>query len=70
MEIAQSFVDHEREKEFEVSVREIVLSICSEYACEIFVFGSRARGDIKEARISTWVFAVFPQPPFPMCGEG
>ena len=49
MEIAHPFVDHEREKEFEVSLPEIVLAICSEYECEIFIFGSRARGDIKRS---------------------
>jgi predicted nucleotidyltransferase len=49
LELEQPFVDHAREKEFEVRLREIVLSICSAYPCEVFLFGSRARGDTKRS---------------------
>ena len=41
--------DPVRETHYEETVKEIVLNLCSSYACEIFLFGSRARGKARRS---------------------
>ena len=42
-------VDFKREKYYELLLREMVLRICAEFRCEVFLFGSRARGEVRRA---------------------
>jgi uncharacterized protein len=42
-------VDHERERHYELLLRDIVLRSSAELRCEVFLFGSRARGQVRRA---------------------
>jgi predicted nucleotidyltransferase len=42
-------VDHERERRYELLLRDIVLRSSAELRCEVFLFGSRARGEVRRA---------------------
>ncbi len=49
MHSGSASVDLEREKYYELLLREIVLRNSSEFQCEVFLFGSRARGEVRRA---------------------
>jgi len=42
-------VDFKREKHYEFLLKEIVLRSSAELQCEVFLFGSRARGEVRRA---------------------
>ena len=49
MHIDSTSIDFKREKHYEVLLREIVLRSSADLQCEVFLFGSRARGKVRRA---------------------
>jgi predicted nucleotidyltransferase len=49
MHKSRAEVDLERESDFELRLRVIVLSAVADARCEVFLFGSRARGETRRA---------------------
>jgi predicted nucleotidyltransferase len=49
MHLDSTSIDSKREKYYELLLREIVLRSSAEFRCEVFLYGSRAWGEVRRA---------------------